>query len=108
MPHSPLCSFVSISLPITSAVHLCALACASTCKHVSGLPRGGLVFSAHPRVLHSYPRPLYLSTFSHHFVVYIWKVIGGLLNSLLVRLSCLGGVWVCGEAGRRTLKPKDS
>lgn len=47
----------------------------------------GLFFLAHPRVLHSYPRPLYLSTFSFHFV-YLRKVIGGLLNSLLVSLSC--------------------
>lgn len=47
----------------------------------------GLFFLAHPRVLHSYPRPLYLSTFSLHFV-YLRKVIGGLLNSPLVSLSC--------------------
>lgn len=77
---------LAISLPITSTVHVCVLACASMCKHVSGLPWGGLVFLAHPRVLHSYPRPLYLSTFSFHFV-YLRKVIGGLLNSLLVSLS---------------------
>lgn len=78
---------LAIFLPITSRVHLCVLACVSMCKHVSGLPWGGLVFLAHPRVLHSYPRPLYLSTFSLHFV-YLRKVIGGLLNSLLVSLSC--------------------
>lgn len=64
----------------------CAFVCFLVCVY-EWPPLRKAVSSAHPRVLHSYPHPLYPSTFSLHVVVYLWKVTGGLLNSLVVSLS---------------------
>lgn len=84
---------LTFSLPFTCTVPLCVLACAYVCKHVSDLPWGRLFFSSPQGAAFLPPFVLSLSPFcpcphSLHFVVYLWKVIGRLLNSLLVRLSC--------------------